>query len=315
MKSSGWIGMMLLPMLCFCMLSCDNYAVRAFGFADKDSVSMNAADQAQQELKPLLMDRWDSLHRNQLNFTIDSLNPVDIKTQKRMLRDSLRRELNKRPKHVYLTFDDGPLVGSGALDSIARKKQIKINAFLVGRHADFGKARQRDLERFLNNPLVACYNHSYTHGFNKFAKFYSNAETAYMDFVKNQDKLGIQDKIARLPGRNIWMYNDYRKIDLQNGASTAQMLFDNGYKIYGWDVEWRIQSVTGNPVQSLESVYHRMRNMLNNKSTVVPNNIVLLMHDDMFQTKKGARLLSNLIDSLKKENYQFEFMTDYPKRY
>ena len=315
MKSSGWLGIILLPMFCLCACACENYSVRAFGFSEQDSVNISAAEQVQQELKPLLMNTWDSLLRNQLVFTIDSLHPIDIKTQKKRLKDSLRRELNKFPKHVYLTFDDGPLVGSAALDSIAKEKQVKINAFLVGRHASFGKARMRDVQRFANNPLVACYNHSYTHGFNKFARFYSTPETAYMDFVKNQDTLALKDKIARLPGRNIWMYDDFRKIDLQNGASTAQMLFDNGYKIFGWDVEWRIHSITGNPVQSLESVYYRMRNMLDNKSTVVPNNIVLLMHDDMFQTKKGARLLGNLIDSLKKENYQFEFIADYPKRY
>lgn len=297
------------------MLSCENFSVQAIGFGQKDSLDLNAAEQAKEDMKPLIMDTWDSLQRNLLTFTVDSLHPLDIKTQKRILKDSLRKELEKYPKHVYLTFDDGPLVGSAALDSIARVKNVKINAFLVGRHAAFGKARQRDVSRYASNPLVACYNHSYTHGFNKFSKFYGDSLAAYEDFLKNQESLGIKEKIIRLPGRNIWMYQDYRKIDLANAAPTAEMLFKEGYKIFGWDVEWRIQSLTGTPVQPLESVYRKMKNMLSNKSTVVPNNVVLLMHDDMFQTKKGARLLGNLIDSLKKENYHFEFMEDYPKRY
>jgi hypothetical protein len=120
---------------------------------------------------------------------------------------------------------------------------------------------------------------------------------------------------VRLPGRNIWIYDNVRKIDLQSGASTADMLFANGYKIYGWDVEWRINSLTGVPVQSLESVYGKMRNFLNYQSSMTPNNVILLMHDDMFQTKKGQQLLAGLIDSLKKENYHFEFMQDYPIKY
>ena len=56
--------------------------------------------------------------------------------------------------------------------------------------------------------------------------------------------------------------------------------------------------------------------MLGNKSTLKPNNIVLLMHDDMFQNKKGQQLLSNLIDSLKQhKDYKFEFITNYPVKH
>lgn len=47
-----------------------------------------------------------------------------------------------------------------------------------------------------------------------------------------------------------------------------------------------------------------------------PNNVVLLMHDDMFQNKKGQQLLSALIDSIQiNTDYKFEFMRSYPFRY
>jgi len=45
------------------------------------------------------------------------------------------------------------------------------------------------------------------------------------------------------------------------------------------------------------------------------NNGGFLMHDDMFQTRKGQQELSTLIDALKKEGYQFELMQDYPIKY
>jgi len=54
---------------------------------------------------------------------------------------------------------------------------------------------------------------------------------------------------------------------------------------------------------------------MNNKSSMVPNNVVFLMHDDMFQTQKGQQELSSLIDALEKDGYQFEFMQDYPIKY
>lgn len=297
------------------MISCQNLSSVAFGHASQDSIEKNDGEDTVKIQKPLLLDKWDSLQRNQVRFVVDSLKPVDIKTQKRRLKDSLRKEFDKLPKHIYLTFDDGPLVGSAAIDSLAKAKNIKVNTFLVGRHANMSKGRKRDLARYENNPLVSCYNHSYTHAYNKFSHFYSNPKSAFDDFEKNEKDLNLKHKIIRLPGRNIWIYDDVRKIDLQSGASTADMLFAHGYRIYGWDVEWRINSVTGVPVQSLESVFVRMRNFMNNKSSMTPNNVVLLMHDDMFQTKKGQQLLSGLIDSLKKENYKFEFIQDYPIKY
>jgi len=308
-------GFLITLFLVLSETSCQNFSSPVFGSSNTDSLSVGEQDKELVPAKPLLLDKWDSLRRNQITFVVDSLNPISIKEQKRMLKDSLKREFNKHPKHVFLTFDDGPLVGSFAIDSLATAKNVKLNTFLVGRHANMSKGRKRDLEKYKENPLISCYNHSYTHAYNKFSNFYSNVETSYEDFIKNEHDLGLSHKIIRLPGRNIWIYDDVRTIDLKSGSQTADKLFENGFKIYGWDVEWRINSLTGVPVQSLEGTFQKMRSFLNNKSSQTPNNVVLLMHDDMFQTKNGRKLLANLIDSLKKENYQFEFMENYPIKY
>lgn len=269
--------------------------------------------------KGYLTKRW----RDPVQVPVDSLNPISkdslarfMKAERRRVRDSVRQELDKLPKHIYFTFDDGPLIGSSAIDSIATVKNIKINAFLVGRHANMSKRLKRDLQRYKDNALVECYNHSYTHGGNRFTTFYSNPVSASEDFEKNEVDLELRHKIARLPGRNIWIYDDVRRIDLKSGASTADILYTNGYKIYGWDVEWRIHGTSGNPVQSVNEIYTRIRNYMNNKSSMEPNNVVLLMHDDMFQKKKGQQLLSSLIDTIQTTtDYKFEFIRDYPFRY
>lgn len=300
------------------LFSCQNISSRVLGGIKDDTLhNLDTIDTSERvpEVKPLLIHKWDSLQKNLLTFEIDSLHPVDIKTQKRLLKDSLRKEFDKHPKHVFLTFDDGPLVGSAVIDSVARSRKIKVSAFLVGRHAHMGRDRKRDLERYRSNPYVACYNHSYTHGLNKFSAFYNNPTSAFADFEKNEEDLELQHKIVRLPGRNIWIYDDIRRIDLQSSSSTADLLHSNGYKIYGWDVEWRIQSATGTPVQPLNQVRRQINSFMNNKSSMTPNNVVLLMHDDMFQTRNGRILLTQMLDSLEKDNYKFEFIEDYPIKY
>jgi len=252
-----------------------------------------------------------------MGTSVDSVGKDTIeKTKKwafREINDSIRNALNKRPKHIYLSFDDGPLIGSRAIDSIISARNIKISAFLIGKHAHMSKHLMKSYKRYYDNPLVDCYNHSFTHANNRFQTFYSNPQKAFEDFEKNELDLELKHKIVRMPGRNIWYFNEMRRVDLNSGASTAEMLYNNGYKIYGWDVEWRINGITGKPVQTVDQVYTRIKNYMNNKSSLVPNNVVLLMHDDMFQHMSGQIQLSALLDSLQKHpDYHFEFLKDYP---
>lgn len=309
----GLFGFCAVALTTLGFFSCNNLSNSVFGSQKVDSL-VNKIEELIVE-KPTLHSKWDSLRKNKIVFTVDSLHPLDIKTQKKNLKDSLRREYDKHPKHVYLTFDDGPLVGSRAVDSIARAKNIKVNAFVVGRHSAMGKYRMRDLNLYIENPLVAVYNHSYTHGFNRLQTYYRDSQKAFEDFKKNEENIPFSSKVARLPGRNIWIYDQERKIDIANAAPTADLLFGDGYKIFGWDVEWRLNSQTGTATEPLETVYQRIVNFMNNKSSKEPNNVVFLMHDDMFQTRQGKKLLADLIDKLIAKGYKFEFMEDYPVKY
>lgn len=309
----GLLGICAVAFTTLGLFSCNNFSNAVFGSQKVDSL----VDKIEELIieKPTLHGKWDSLRKNKLVFRLDSLHPIAIKTQKKILKDSLRRAYDKHPKHIYLTFDDGPLVGSRAIDSIARAKNIKVNTFVVGRHSSMGKYRLRDLNLYIENPLVAVYNHSYSHGYNRLQTFYSDSQKAFEDFKKNESNIPFDSKVARLPGRNIWIYDEERKIDIANAAPTADLLHQDGYKVFGWDVEWRLNSTTGDPVVPMETVYTRIVNFMNNKSSKEPNNVVFLMHDDMFQTRKGKKLLADLIDKLIAKGYKFEFMADYPMKY
>lgn len=285
---------------------------------DNDTVKLNLIDSFTKLEQPVyLMDILDSLKRDLIYFPpMDSLNPISPREAKRNLRDSILYELKKKPKHVYLTFDDGPLIGSSAIESIATDKGVKINVFLVGRHARMSKRLEEDFQRYLSNPLVESYNHSYTHANHRYQSFYNNPDNAFADFEKAQAEMGLTHKVARLPGRNIWRFGDVSRSDGNSGMSTAEMLFNEGYKVFGWDVEWRINGRTGEPVQTVEQTYRSIVSFMSNNYALYPNNVVLLMHDDMFQNDKGQKLLIELIDKLQQHpDYHFEFMTDYPRKY
>ncbi len=318
LKNTFIAGISLIISITF-LSSCNPFVGSATQILGNDSTKIAGNNNEMQAFQDTvkLMDLLDSLNKNKIKFPpIDSLNTVDPKVAKRLLRDSIYRELNKKDKHIYLTFDDGPLMGSSAIDSIITSKNIKINTFLVGKHANMSKRLKRDFLRYKNNPLVECYNHSYTHAGNRFHAFYSNPELVLADFDKCETDLELTHKIVRLPGRNIWLFDDVRRVDLSSGSHAADLLGVNGYRIYGWDVEWKINGLTGNPVQTVNEVYQRIQNMLSNKSTLKANNVVLLMHDDMFQNRKGQALLSGLIDSLKQhKDYKFEFISKYPIKY
>ena len=249
---------------------------------------------------------------------------ADVKKNK---RDSLALEAAKKDsikkqkfvfdstgvKYIYLSFDDGPLNGSQKIDSIATAKGVKISVFLIGKHDKMSKKLNSYYERYKANPLVDCYNHSYSHANNKYETFYKNPQKAFEDFDNNEKVLGLQHKIVRLPGRNIWHIGSRSRVDIPSAAATADLLAQNGYKIMGWDCEWKINPVTGKPDLTVDQLYTRMQNLLRKGSSYTKNNVVLLTHDPMYNTKKGQQLLSELIDKLKSNpNYKFEFLRDYP---
>jgi len=308
--------------------ACRGGAIRAAD-ADQgkaDSLSIHVRDTlllAVRDTVPMADGRLAKRLKEPIEPKIDSLNPISrdslrryVKQERKRIRDSVFAELDKRPKHVYFTFDDGPLKGSAAVDSIAREKDIKISAFLVGLHVAMSKDLRADFEKYRENPLVECYNHSYTHAHNRYMDFYRNPAKVCEDFEKNQTDLNLEHKIARLPGRNLWRYGDVHKCDLQNAVPSADMLQECGYKIYGWDVEWHLDPQTGAPLQPVGEVYASIRNYMDSKKSMEANNVVFLMHDNMFQSAKGQQMLASLIDSIQTgTDYRFEFMRSYPYRY
>jgi len=218
-------------------------------------------------------------------------------------------------KYIYLTFDDGPLNGSEYIDSVVLAEKIKISVFLVGEHVMMSRTMDNYFKYYEANPYIDEYNHSYSHANNHYEKFYGNTDLAVSDILKNNQLLKFAYKIVRLPGRNMWRIGGFKKDDVESGSKTADKLEQLSYKVVGWDLEWEHNSTAGAPpVQSVDEMYNEICRRFEKNNTFTPNNLVLLLHDEMFQKKWEESELKQLIDKLRKnKNFEFEQMRFYPR--
>jgi len=105
-----------------------------------------------------------------------------------------------------------------------------------------------------------------------------------------------------------------KRDDLVNGSKTADSLQHMGYKVVDWDLEWQHKGVAATPIQSVDEIYKQICTMVENNITFTPNNIGVLLHDEMFQKKWEESELKQLIDKLRKnKNFVFEQLRFYPQ--
>ncbi len=176
---------------------------------------------------------------------------------------------NPTKKYIYLTFDDGPINGSRQIDSIITKEKIKASAFLVGKNAEMSKKYKISYGNYLTNPLIDTYNHTYTHANDNYVSFYANNDTVLSDIKRNDNYFGFKYKNMRLAGRNIWNTGKRKKIDQNSGSLVSDMLVQNGYKTYGWDIEWHHYK-NGKPKQSVDKIVSGIEWIFANKKEVIP---------------------------------------------
>lgn len=216
-------------------------------------------------------------------------------------------------KYIYLTFDDGPLEGSEDIDNAVRSEKINVNVFVVGQHALSNERMQNFYTLYKNNPYIEIGNHSFSHAHNHYEKFYKNPLAVVADFKKCQDTLHILNMLARLPGRNQWRLKNVSLNDVRSGSASADLLYKEGFKVFGWDVEWQHDSKTGVPIQTVDDMVELIEKKLNENKTVKPGNLVLLAHDEMFRNGWEESELKQLVEKLKaKGNYRFQHLSNYP---
>jgi peptidoglycan/xylan/chitin deacetylase (PgdA/CDA1 family) len=213
---------------------------------------------------------------------------------------------------VYLTFDDGPLEGSEDVDDAVRQEKIKINVFLVGSHALSSARMKGYCQLYEMNHWIEVGNHSYSHAHDGYQTYYANADTVLQDFLKNEKVMNLSNKLARLPGRNMWRLKDRKRGDVSSGSTSADKLFSSGFQVYGWDLEWSHDPQSGVPIQTVDDMFHLMERHFSENRTVTENHLVILCHDEMFRKSWEESELRQLINKLRAKDYRFGHLSEYP---
>lgn len=215
--------------------------------------------------------------------------------------------------HIYLTFDDGPSIGSKNISERAALDSTPINVFIIGENVFLSDSLQNLFQLYQSNSFVETGNHSFTHAKKHYRVYYQDPQQVVRDMVLNADTLHLQNKIARLPGRNIWRVNGRNRSDLPDGNSAADSLAAKGYLVFGWDMEWKYESDTSRMIQPAIILIERIEYIIQGKKLFKPRHIVILCHDPMFDNENNKLQLQLFIKAIKeRKSYRFEHLSNYP---
>ncbi|MFP3017754.1 MAG: polysaccharide deacetylase family protein [Candidatus Tisiphia sp.] len=224
-------------------------------------------------------------------------------------------------KTIYITSDDGPLGGTENVVNVMTQKKTPITMFMVGLHYDNSSpSLKKAVDLAKKNPFIEIGNHSYTHANNHYRNFYHQLPDVIKDLKKNNTVFGFTGSHinTRLPGRDVFRLPNLSKDDPYISKEEDKVeridddgIYKNGFYLYGWDLEWT-HNQHGKPIQSLDELVQEIEDKFNRNDTVLPNKLILLMHDEMFQDQfNGKENLSQLVDLLHKKNYKFDFIKNY----
>lgn len=221
---------------------------------------------------------------------------------------------------VYLTFDDGPLNGTRNVLDVLEAEDVPATMFMVGLHVGSSPEFKAQFHRAKGMPHVTVGNHSYSHAYNRYRKFYADTEAVVADMVRANAVLDLTlPAPARLPGRNVFRLpnvstNDLSidRIEIDIEEPDYEFVAATGFWIYGWDHEW-VHDGTGKPVQSVSTMLSEIDHLFGGKVRFVrPRKMILLMHDEMFQDKfDGTARLTALVQGLKQRGYKFGHIADH----
>lgn len=87
----------------------------------------------------------------------------------------------------------------------------------------------------------------------------------------------------------MWRFGGRRKDDGVSGAAATNLWENNGYKLFGWDLEWQHYLKDRTPVESVDEMTKEIETRLETGNTFTKDNIVILIHNEMFK-KNGKKV-------------------------
>ncbi len=218
----------------------------------------------------------------------------------------------KKPKTIYLTFDDGPNKGTRKVMHMVQEEEIPVTMFLIGEQVYGSREQTATYDSLLQCNFVEIANHSYTHAHNQYAKFYTRPDSVVNDFARCEDSLHLSRKIVRTPGRNIWRTTSITDTDIKNSIATADSLQKNGFTVVGWDLEWHFDNEL-NLTSTGDEMLQQVDSIFSKGKTKTQNHLVLLAHDQVYADAADSAELHNFLQKLKNRGeYNFEVISNYP---
>jgi peptidoglycan/xylan/chitin deacetylase (PgdA/CDA1 family) len=216
------------------------------------------------------------------------------------------------PFHIYLTFDDGPSAGSLLVNEFSGSNKLPINVFLIGRNACLNNI-SRDLLRFYQlNPLVEIGNHSFTHAHRRYHSYFREPAEVLDDFDRNRDSLQLKNGLARLPGRNFFRLDGLSRNESGNGRQAADTLAASGYRVFGWDLEWRRVPDKGIGLHTGEDMMGIVDKMMMDHKTFMPGHLIILLHDAEMEDEYFRSELEDFIRLVRSDGrYSFNHLSEY----
>jgi hypothetical protein len=214
---------------------------------------------------------------------------------------------------IYLTIDDGPSAASQYINNIAVTDSALINIFVIGARVYKNDSLHTLFNLYQTNPFIETGNHSFLHANGHYHNYYSHPQEVISDFILNADTLSLKNKIARLPGRNTWRLNGRKRTDLPDDSTAADILVAQGYRVFGWDIEWHCHTDSNHHILPAAVFMNHLQNIIRTKRSFTPGHIVILCHESMFTDSSNRLQLDTLIRTIKqKNNCLLRHLSTYP---
>lgn len=195
-------------------------------------------------------------------------------------------------KTVFLTFDDGPSIGTLPLLDILDKYNVKATFFVTGIHYPSVKGLYAEIKK--RGQTIGV--HSMTHNY---SKVYTTVDGFFNDLTQIEDivygETGDKPKIMRFPGgstnHSSWSYggNTFMKEKL------IPQVIKRGYIYFDWN-SCGNDAIAVNPTKDyiIQSVFTGIQNK---------KNVVVLLHDSNYKWTMDA--LPEIIERFRSEGYAF----------
>ncbi|UQZ37555.1 polysaccharide deacetylase [Paenibacillus sp. PK3_47] len=188
---------------------------------------------------------------------------------------------------VYMTFDDGPSATTGQLLDILGQYKVKATFFMLGQNMNRYPSAVKQTVK-LGQGLGL---HGMTH---RKEKFYASPAAALAEMADANAALnriaGAGTTLIRPPyGSKPYFTKSFR-----------DKVLNQGYHLWDWNVDsedWKYKENSDKIYTSVMEQVHKLK-----KSKTSP---VILMHDQ----KATLKVLPRLLETLKKEGYDFQLIT------